>query len=199
LSEEISPEAVPEEVKKRGFPKKAVVAVVIIVIVIVASLTVWWYKFRVVPAGTYSKYGISFDYPEGANIIEQGVLKDTPDAYSGVVSCGWTEGAIEYTFAVSWVKTLYFDIEAGFEGGFSAMEEKGASNLIRGERGNSTFKGQTLHYQLSEFDIDKKHFYGAMACIYFIELEKEFVFVYICEYENPLPRLFNLLETFEAE
>jgi len=195
---------IPEVPKKKRMRVRTLAAIVLIIIVGFAAVSVfrWWFTERVPATGykTYSKYDISFDYPAGADTVEQGLFKNKPDVDSGLVECDWSEGAIEYSFMVCWVKTIQFDIEGGFEGGFSSLEEtEGVSNVVRGAQGESTLAGYTLYYQYMEYDVYAKHFYGVVALTYFGELEKGFVFAYACEYENPLPRLEEILETFEAK
>jgi hypothetical protein len=189
---------VSEEVDRRK-KSRVVILVIALVVIIVSSFTIWWFILRTTPAGTYSKYNISFNYPEGTEIDEQGILENEPDLNSGVVTCSWGEGAIEYAFAVGWLKVLQFDMDAGFEGSFEGMEEEGVINIVRDEREETILNGNTLYYETFECDESNKHYYGVIAMTNFEELEKVFIFSYIIEYSNPLQGFLDILETFEAE
>ena len=189
---------VSEKVEKRR--TRAIIVIVAIVVISVGSLTVWWFMFRTNPAGTFSKFNISFDYPEGTKIEEIGILERYPDVNSGMVVCAWSEGAIEYSISIGWIKTLQFDIDASFKGSFDGMTEEGATNIICSEREETKLNGYTLYYETFELDMNNnKHYYGVSAIANFQELEKVFIFFYVNEYDNPFQGLMDILETFEVE
>jgi hypothetical protein len=63
-----------EDVPARS--RTTLMIVLAVVIVGGAIGVVWWYNQGPVTTKTYSKYGISFDYPASATVEEEGVLDD---------------------------------------------------------------------------------------------------------------------------
>jgi hypothetical protein len=135
---------------------------------------------------------------KGTEIGEEGLLEDEPNEDSGIVDCDWGEGGVM-------VIGLRTDIDA-FEEVFEVMverypqlmEEEGIS-YFQGEQGEFVLRGNTVQHQLFECEKDGDHTYGVMACTYFDELERGFIFVYIGHDEDPLSKLQKILGTFQAD
>ena len=175
-----------------------IVIVVIVAVIALSGFLIYWFVFRVTPAGTYSKFSISFDYPEGTTIKEDGWLGNTPDTNSGFVTCYGRRHGTSYSFVLGWKKTDYYDIDAGFEMLFSSI--KSATNLVKEERATSSLSGHILHYQECEFDDteNNRHYHQVMGISYWTDLEKVFIVSYVSELESPFERMEEFLEAFEA-
>lgn len=111
----------------------------------------------------YSRYGFSFKYPKGMVLSELGVLEATATDSSGAV-VGELEDQV---MAVSWVKTLQYDLESAVEDGLTGTEgTEGVSNFVRGDRGESAVKGHIFIYRFFTATIGGEKTKGIVSAWY---------------------------------
>lgn len=174
MSEETTGE-VPEvaeipEVPKR--PRKTLIAILLITIVGVTTVSVfmWWYIQKGEEAPTpgfnkYSKYGLSFEYPKGMSISEQGMLESTATSSSGIV-LGELSNYEDELITVGWLTIVSPpDLEVSMSAGFEGMEAEGV-DVDKGQLVTSTKAGHTMKYQYFTATAEGETFYGIFGVWY---------------------------------
>ena len=96
---------------------------------------------------TFSKYGVSFEYPEDLLVWQGGLLEDNANENSGTVQVTPEEEGFPL-FAVSWVKTWQWGLEGGLEAGFAGIDNwEGIKSVQKGELVETVELGQRMLYQ----------------------------------------------------
>jgi len=102
---------------------------------------------------TYSKYGLSFEYPKRFTVTEMGMLENEATDASGLVQVGVENDEVQI-FQTAWVKMIQStweisgDLQGVLKDSFAGMEgTEGIASVNRGELIESTKAGHQMLYQ----------------------------------------------------
>lgn len=143
---------------------------------------------------TFSKYGVSFEYPEGLLVWQGGLLEDNANENSGTVQVTPEEEGFPL-FAVSWVKTWQWGLEGGLEAGFAGIDNwEGIENVQKGELVETAKSGQRMLYQEGHLMLYQYYIattktqivYGIVAAFYCDDTQRAFGLVTMQRTTSPL-------------
>jgi hypothetical protein len=114
---------------------------------------------------TYSKYGLSFEYPKDMSLSEQGFLESTAMDSSGMV-LGTLEKSEYEMVLVGWLRSVVaLDLESTLDGAFEGMAGEWG-NIDRGQLVTSEKSGDTMLYQQYSATVEGKSIYGVYGVWY---------------------------------
>ena len=150
---------------------------------------------------TYSKYGLSFEYPKRFSVTEMGVLENEASDNSGIVQVGIENDEVQI-FQTMWIQIVQAtweiagDLEMMLDGGFEALETaEGTVGVVRGELVDTTKAGHQMLYQYYTCTITGgERLYGIQALFYCDESQKVFQLLTI---NNTISATQDVLQDFE--
>lgn len=152
-----------------------------------------------IPPGyeVYSKFGFSFEYPEGMTILELGLLESAPTDDSGM-ALGTLENDEYEIITVAWTKMATAPpLESSLQAGLAAMETSpGATDLEIGELVETTKAGHRMLYQYFNVTILAKELYGIYG-LWYCDMSERFYQLYLMySEEDVLPIYQEYLDSF---
>jgi CubicO group peptidase (beta-lactamase class C family) len=138
---------------------------IVVLIVVVAGGGYWWYSSSLQQEPTYSRFGFSFDYPEGMTFTSGALLGgfDHARPVYGDIQGIWEE--VPETMGVIWIPEDWgFNLTTALDGALEGAEEVGIVVVSRGEMETGEKDGQELLYQsfeLSDAGVSQKGMIGA--------------------------------------
>jgi len=145
----------------------------------------------------YSKFGFSFEYPEGMTILELGLLGSAPTDDSGV-AVGTLENDEYEVITVAWVKSAtVLPLESALEGALGAMETSpGLTDLEIGERVKTTKAGHRMLYQYFNVTLLAKQLFGVYG-VWYCDMSQRLYQLYLMySEEDVLPTYRRYLDSF---
>ncbi len=146
---------------------------------------------------TYSNFGLSFKYPNGMTLLETGLHEVRANDASGVILGELDEDQL---LMLSWMKTLYYDLELSLEGGFMAMEKEIKKEeeitSVRGEKGETTVNGHKVLYQFLHFSGAGETIYGIFGTWYCDVSEKQYMLGIMFNEPDIFPLFEDYLDSF---
>jgi len=156
-------------------------------------------KPKLTLTNTYSNYNISFKYPSDMEITEFGLLEEEPTNESGLIQGEIEKEDLYHYFGVSWIKTMYFNVEGAIAGAIASAESEGAE-VTKKERGELEHMGHTVTYQIYEVYANAvkgpSHLYGIIGVWYCDQTGRGFSINLMYSEQDVLPLFEEYLDNF---
>jgi hypothetical protein len=181
--------------------KKNRLAILLIIIVAAAAVIgfIWWYIGRTPERERerYSKFGFSFEYPQGMEISEVGLEGEgTATSSSGALLGDLTNDDIEF-IKLSW-QTIEPapELEDSLNKSFQGIEAEGAY-VEKGQLVTSAqVDGHDMIYQYFTASVETLTFYGITGVWYCDTNNKSYEFILMHTQQDVLPKFQQYINSF---
>lgn len=199
-AEKVPESPITQEVPRKS--RKTLMAILLVAVVAVASVGVfiWWYtqKDSTPSSGfnTYSRYGVTFEYPKGMAITEQGMLESIATDSSGMI-IGELSRDEDEVIAVGWISmvTPPDDLTTSLADALEGMEDEDSA-VDPGQLVNSTKAGHIMMYQYFTAAIEGDNVNGIWAVWYCDTNHRFYELGLMYTEQNVLPKFQQYLNSF---
>ncbi len=123
---------------------------------------------------TYSKYGVSFKYPSGMKLSEEGFPMGIPTEHKGLISGEIYPGEDCHLLRISWLELASEEgkgkefLETGLGAGYELIKGlvNGSTNFIKKDKIEIIINGHKLLYQFYEGQVKDLSVYGILGSWY---------------------------------
>lgn len=133
----------------------------------------------------YSKYGLSFKYPSGMKLSEEGFPTGIATEHTGIVSGAlYPNEKSFHTVKISWMELMSEEgkgeefLEPGLEAGYELISGlvSGSKNFIKKDKTEIIINGHKLLYQFYECQVKDLSVYGILGSWYCDKSKRAFTF-----------------------
>jgi len=152
-------------------------------------------------SNTYSKYGITFQYPEGMELTEKGMLESTATDSSGMVLGEINKGNLDKyeLLGVAWLTSVTpLDLKISLNGGLDGMKTDEITAVNKGEIVSSQKDGDEMLYAPYSLEASGQTMYGICGVWYNDSTDRLLQLNLMSGHQNMLPEFQQYLDSISG-